>query len=354
MAPYRVGIIGCGRSGSPERKQGQGLSHRHAVGYEASDKARIVAAADIVKEYAKSYAEQHEIPAIYTDYREMLAKESLDVVSIITWPHLHAEMTIAAATAGVKAVHCEKPMAMTNGDAREMVAVCKARGTQLSIGHQRRFGNLFRTARHLVRNGSIGALKSMESCCANLFDWGTHWFDMQFFFNDQVPADWVIGQVDTRKPVQVFGAWMENQGVSHFKFHNDVHGSLLTGDERDGTPAHRLVGTGGVIELGVPDGAALRMLNGDAAGWQTIEVRDGLHGGDAFTLAVLDVVDALAENREPELAGRKALMATELIFATYESSRRRARIDLPLDADGNALLDMLQKTATQETCDETR
>jgi hypothetical protein len=40
----------------------------------------------------------------------------------------------------------------------------------------------------------------MEATCDNLFDWGTHWFDMLFFFNDETPVEWVIGQIDTRKP----------------------------------------------------------------------------------------------------------------------------------------------------------
>jgi hypothetical protein len=54
------------------------------------------------------------------------------------------------------------------------------------------------------------------------------------------------------------------------------------------------------------------------------------------------VVDALKTSREPELAGRKALQATELIFATYESSRRRARVDLPLEIEDSSLLSMLE------------
>lgn len=42
---------------------------------------------------------------MYLDYREMLVEESLDIVSICTWPHLHPEMVLAAAIAGIKAIH---------------------------------------------------------------------------------------------------------------------------------------------------------------------------------------------------------------------------------------------------------
>ena len=61
------------------------------------------------------------VPQSTLDYHEMLARENLDIVSICTWPHLHAPMVIAAAEAGVRAIHCEKPMAPTWGEARRMV-----------------------------------------------------------------------------------------------------------------------------------------------------------------------------------------------------------------------------------------
>jgi hypothetical protein len=58
---------------------------------------------------------------------------------------------------------------------------------------------------------------------------------------------------------------------------------------------------------------------------------------------VLDLIDALKTGREPELAGRRALQATELIFATYESSRRRGRIDLPLTIEDSPFLSMVEE-----------
>ena len=66
--------------------------------------------------------------------------------------------------------------------------------------------------------------------------------------------------------------------------------------------------------------------------------------GDQQTIeSVRDLVACLESGEEPELSSHKAIRATELIFATYESSRRRARIELPLDTDDSALLSMLAK-----------
>jgi len=346
MAPYRVGIIGCGRPWRADGATGFGMSHQHAIGYRASPAAQIVALADIVAGNARAFQAQHGGDAIYTDYHEMLARERLDIVSISTWPHLHAPMVIAAAEAGVRAIHCEKPMAPTFGEARQMVAVCADRGVQLTFNHQRRFGTPFRRARELLRAGAIGTLQRIECSTDNLFDWGTHWFDMACFFNDETPVEWVIGQIDLRDAAPVFGVPVERHGISQFRFANGVEGLMLTGRGAFQPLGIRLSGSSGIIELGHSDAVPLRVLGGGRGEWQSIPVDEGLHGADCVTRGVLDLIDALAAGREPELSAARALRATELIFATYESSRRGARVELPLTIDDSPLIARLTATTS--------
>jgi UDP-N-acetylglucosamine 3-dehydrogenase len=338
---YRVGIIGCGRPRNAEGATGFGMSHAHAWGYKQSPDARIVALADIDLNNARAFQAEHGGDAVYADYLEMLARESLDIVSIATWPHLHEPMVIAAAQAGVKAIHCEKPMAPTYGAAKRMVEACQRTGTQLSFNHQRRFATAFRTARDLVQEGVIGDLERIEGVCDNLFDWGTHWFDMIHFFNGETPAEWVIGQIDGRGSKQLFGAWMEGQGLSHIRFQNGVHALMMTGYGAQGAWM-RLIGTEGMLEVGYHRPAKLRVRGVGDATWRVIDTPAESDLNDCVPRAILDVIDALKQGREPELSGRRALQATELIFATYESSRRRGRIDLPLAVEDSPLLAMYE------------
>lgn len=341
MSVFKVGIIGCGRPLRSEGATGFGMGHAHARGYEASEDAQIVALADINLDNALAFQAEHGGDRIYKDYHEMLAKEDLDIVSITTWPHLHAEMVIAAAEAGVKAIHCEKPMAPTYGEAVRMVKVCKEKGVQLTFNHQRRFGAPFRKAKEYLKAGAIGDLIRLEATCSNLFDWGTHWFDMLFFYNDEAPAEWVIGQIDPRGGKRIFGVPVEGQGISYFKFRNGVYGLLVTGEDTGWGASNRLVGTEGVIEVGAGRDIPLRIWGKGLDRWQVITLESGLHGSDYVVMAILDVIDALKTGREPELSARKALQATELIFATYESSRRRGRVDLPLQIEDSPFLSML-------------
>jgi UDP-N-acetylglucosamine 3-dehydrogenase len=353
MTTFRVGIIGCGRPWESEGATGFGMGHAHASGYEASPDCEIVAAADINQENLDAFCQQHDVPNGYLDVDEMFAREKLDIVSICLWPHLHAPMTFKAAEAGVKAVHCEKPMALTFGDAKKMVEVCAANDVQLTFNHQRRFGEPFRKAKDLLDSGAIGRLERIEAFTVNLYDWGTHWFDMMFFYNDETPVEWVIGQIDARGGRAIFDALIEGQGLSLFKWKNGVSGLMITGQRelyRQGEPLrsidcnNRLIGSEGVIEVGVHDGPSLRLRNIETDhAWREIDVEGGIHGHGLHAEAVLDLVDALKTGREPELSGRKALQATELIFATYESSRRRGRVDLPLDIEDSPYVAMLNR-----------
>ena len=359
MAPFKVGIIGCGRPWRSEGATGFGQGHLHAAGYEASPDCEIVAAADIKQDNLDFFVEQHNVPHGYLDYNEMLAKEELDIVSVCLWPHLHAPVVIDVAQAvgpsgrHLRAIYAEKPMAPTWGEARRMAAACEENGVVLALNHQRRFGKPFRKAKELLDSGAIGELERLEAFTSNLYDWGTHWFDMMFFYNDEEPVEWVIGQFDARGGHPIFGTMVEGQGLSFWRWRNGVYGLMVTGrkivrpeegqEAREPLCGNRLIGSTGTIEVGVEGGPQIRYRNTETGyEWRDVEVDGTIHGPDHVTLAIQDLASALKAGREPELSARKALQATELIFATYESSRKRGRVDLPLEIEDSPFLSMLE------------
>ncbi|MGB9597085.1 MAG: Gfo/Idh/MocA family protein [Candidatus Poribacteria bacterium] len=333
MSTFKVGIIGCG---------GRGRSH--ANGYSASKDVKIVACADPKRENALELAKNHNIPesGVYADYKEMLEKEKPDIVSVCVWTGLHYPIIIDCVNAGVKAIHAEKPMAPTWGESKKIYQACVDKNVMITFCHQRRFGGPFVKAKQLASDGTIGQLHRVEGYCSNLFDWGTHWFDMFFFYNNDEPAEWVIGQINWEEDHKAFGIPLETDGLSYIKWKNNVYGLLVTGRATGGGCANRLIGTKGMIEVYVNNGPAIRVMSENSVGWQ-IPSLDDVTKGDDTVLSVLDLIDCLKTGREPVLSGRKALQATELIFSTYESSRRRARIYLPLDIEDSPLLSMLEE-----------
>lgn len=347
MGKFKVGFIGTGKKQRPSA-MGYAMAYQHADAYSVLDNCEMVACADIVQENAEAFAKAFNIPKIYLNHLEMLEKEDLDIVSICVWPHLHAQLTIDCAIAGVRAIHCEKPMADTWGDARLMAQECERRGVQLTFNHQRRFGKPFYMARNLLKAGEIGELVRLEGACGDIFEYGTHYVDMFGFYNDEYPARWVIGQIDCRTEKRVFGLLLEDCGIYNWQYQNGVYAVMATGWASGTIGAHnRLIGTEGVIEVGAGD-IPLRIKRRGSGNWENIDCgNESLHGPDFIRRAIADIVDALEKGREPETSARRALNATEIIFAGYESSRRRARIDLPLTITDNPLVDMFKKGKMQ-------
>jgi UDP-N-acetylglucosamine 3-dehydrogenase len=343
MEQFKAAMIGCGRQGDVEDYDvtGCAMSHSHVMGFQALPNVTVVAAVDLVEERASDFAKKFNIKGVYTDYKEMIKTEKPDIVAISTWTATHREIVENCARLGVRAIFCEKPMATNYGDARAMKEICDELGVQLSFNHQRRFEKQYQTARALVNAGVIGKLRRIETSCNDLIDWGTHWFDMMFFYNNDIPAEWLIGQIDYTSGKKSFGVRMENQGMANIRFCNGVYGLMLSGDGHTIWADHRLLGTEGIIEVDMP---VVRVRGRGDKEMRTIEFPPDISSASeksAISLAIRDVVSSLITGREPELSARKALQATECTFATYESSRRRGRVNFPLDIDDNPLYSML-------------
>jgi len=348
MAKLKVAFIGTGKMPEKRGPMGYAMAYEHAEGYRKLDTCEMVACADIVQENASAFAAKFGIQRTYLNYREMLEKERPDVVSICTWPKLHAEMAIACAQAGVRLCNCEKPMDISFGGARKMLQVAAQYGMHLNFNHQRRYGKPFRETKRLIASGEIGALVRMEANTWDLYDGGTHWVDMLNYFNDEAPPRWVIGQIDARREVRVFGAPVENQSLVLVKYANGVFGVIVTGGEcaRALGASFRLHGTSGVIEIAwdPKPGPLVRYWKQGSPDWIPVDCGvEHLHGPGYIDRAMADSVAFLLAGRECELCARHAMNATEIIFACYESSRRRARIDCPLDISDNPLDTMISR-----------
>ena len=87
--------------------------------------------------------------------RRLLQDPSIDVIHVCTWNASHAEITVAALEAG-KHVMCEKPMAVTSGEAQQMVDAAERSGKLLTIGYQNRFRADVRHIRQRIDHGDLG------------------------------------------------------------------------------------------------------------------------------------------------------------------------------------------------------
>ena len=369
---YTVAFIGTGSSPDDPNREGYAMAYRHAVGYDRLGECELIACADIVRANAERFAAEFDIESVYEDYELMLQEVQPDVVSVCVPPSIHADIVVDCAESDVvEAIHCEKPMAETWADCRRMARVCDDRGVQLTINHQRRFGVPFRKAKALLDDGAIGDLERIEFADDNLYDLGTHAFDLCNYYTDQAPVEWVLAGIDYRDRNVWFGTHNENQGLTQWKYNTGVFGLASTGYGASFVGCYlRLVGSDGAIEIGVDDGPSLRIRRVRSSGWDDIDTSGENVYGPTSTLvqagirkiagrisgrlqeavtpttyvdrAIADAVGAIHTNNEPELSAENALRADELAFASWESARRRGRVELPLTIDDNPLKAMVE------------
>ncbi|MHC4403468.1 MAG: Gfo/Idh/MocA family protein [Planctomycetota bacterium] len=123
---------------------------------------RKIAVCDVRKDKLGPFLEGKGV-AVYFDFRELLARDDVDVVFIGTPDHWHAIPAIEAARAG-KDVYCEKPMSLTIREARAMVNAVRRYDRVFQTGSQQRssYGGKFKFAVEMVRSGRIGELKKIH------------------------------------------------------------------------------------------------------------------------------------------------------------------------------------------------
>ena len=142
-----VGIIGTGFARTTQ-----------LPGWAACEGARVVAVTSAHRENAERAAREFDIPFVGADWREVVTREGVDLVSIVTPPDTHAEMATAALAAG-KAVLCEKPMAMNADETRRMREAARASGRLALLDHELRFLPARRRMREMILGGELGRVR---------------------------------------------------------------------------------------------------------------------------------------------------------------------------------------------------
>lgn len=145
-AKLRAAVVGCG----------QIARHLHVVDYALCTEADAVALCDVVKSKAQDLASMLAPgAAIYTDYKEMLKKEELDMVTVATPNYLHAPITIAALKAGCN-VLVEKPMATSEAECKKMLDAAKKAKKLLMVNQSQRLFPPHAKAKEVMQSGIMG------------------------------------------------------------------------------------------------------------------------------------------------------------------------------------------------------
>ncbi len=153
MKRIGYGIIGAGW-----------ILPNHAIGVRQlrDQGVELTAIADLDERRARRAAEEFGARAWTTDYRELLARDDIQIVSLCLPHHLHKAVAIEAARAG-KHVLCEKPLAQDVDEADAMIAAAREAGVALSVIFQHRYDPPFRRLHRAIRQGAFGRILLVEA-----------------------------------------------------------------------------------------------------------------------------------------------------------------------------------------------
>lgn len=143
----RIGMIGAGFARTTQ-----------IPAFKNCERAHIVAIASAHREHAEEVAREFDIPHVEDDWRGVVARDDVDLISIVTPVVTHCEMTLAALDAR-KAVLCEKPLAINADEARRMTERAREKGVLALIDHELRFLPSRIELRELLQQGEIGKVR---------------------------------------------------------------------------------------------------------------------------------------------------------------------------------------------------
>ncbi len=347
MSRYRVGLIGTGRIGS-EFEDG---SDEHPVSiagaFSALPECDLVAGCNRGKERLERFGKRWDVPALYHDCQEMLARERLDIVAIATPPGLHRDQVIAAAEAGVKGIFCEKPMGLSLGECDDMIAACRQHGCHLLVNCSRRWSGIFEAVRRDAAAGRWGRLLHLVGYCQGckpLPEWeadhegpmlhdAVHMYDIMRFFAGGV--QWVLGTAERRHRHDIR---TEDTALGIIQFDSGVQGVAIV-DELTEHSLFKLelhferglvtLGSGQTVEKAVP-------IEDVGEDWWASLSDDTLPEpaweGTPILNAAQDLVRCVKDGGDPRCAGEDGRAAIEVIAGFYESERRgHEKVAFPLD-----------------------
>ena len=184
MRTYRAGLIGCGRIGAGISDSGASRIRPHAEATRKSSRIRLVAACDTDPIRLRRAADRWGIPATYGDFRSMLEKEKLDLLSIASPTKTHAPMLLAAAAQpGLLGALVEKPVAGSLEEARELAERLRDFGIVVGVHYGRRFCPVYRRWAEAVSEGFLGEIQAAHGIyTGGMNQNGTHLLDLLLWF----------------------------------------------------------------------------------------------------------------------------------------------------------------------------
>lgn len=356
MDRVRLGIVGIGN-----------IVGLNAAGYLAHERCDVVALCDRRRDKAESVARQWGIPRAYDELDALLADDEVDAIEVLTPTFLHHDHVLAATRAG-KHISCQKPMANSVADAREMAGAAADAGVVFRVTECALHYPPLVKAKELIAAGAIGRptmvrIKTVVGRTESAFQAGLEPEGYIWRFTQQSPGGHLFDDVVHKYAVAL---WLFDeevrsvqavvrQGPLFFEAptaaiweygRHDLLGMmevtyapemLIRSDYYGADEFFEIQGTEGFIWVTRFTGRLLDLppvvlyrADGTTEPFPEIEA----DWGASFRAASAHFVDRLVDGGQPDMSAELAIRVLQLCFAVYQASNERRPVD-PATIDGS-------------------
>ena len=325
MRKLGVGVLGVGEMG---RRHAENL--RRLV-----PQAQLVAVADVNAARARNTAEDLEIQNSYGSLEALLECKGLEAVVIATPDKLHATAVKTVAAAG-KDILCEKPLALTVNDARDLLSAVSKAGVRLQVGFMRRYDPAYSAAMKRVEAGEIGVPVIFKSIGRDkegtplaaykpnlggmlFYTNSIHDFDLaRWLMQDEVSEVHAYTTVAIRPELTQFGDVVA--GVLNLKFEQGAIGNIESHSQAvyGYDVRTEIIGSKGSILIGSFHQTPVAFLTRQGS-LQPIADHFLTTFADAYLAEIRDFVDAMLHDRQPRVSGEDGLKALAIAAAAEDS-----------------------------------
>jgi UDP-N-acetylglucosamine 3-dehydrogenase len=333
MGKLKIGVIGCGSI----------AKFRHLPEYSTNENVEIVAVCDIVEERVNETAERYNAKA-YTSYEDLLADETIDAVSVCLPNYLHAPVSIAASNAG-KHVLCEKPMATSYEEGKQMIEAASNKNKKLMIGHNQRFVSSHEKAKALIASGELGKIYSFrtafghpgpegwsidgreswffnkdEAFIGAMGDLGVHKTDlMRYILGEEIVE--VAGFVETNAKEDTD---IDDNAVCILKTESGIIGTLAASWAYTAESDNSTIIYGEKAILRLEDDPKYSLIvqykKGEVVKYELGAIQTNEEGGQHTSHVIDHFVSAVVNDTEVLMSGEEGLKSLEVVLAVLRSS----------------------------------
>ena len=313
----------------------------HTSGLSQINDADVVGVCDLVPEllenFKSNWKQRWPNANTYSNYREMIDKENIDILTVATPDDKHADIAVYAAMNGVKGIFCEKPIATSIEDADKILEACEQNGVVISVDYSRRWQPIYHTIRESIRGGEIGIVKTIITIMggerAMLFRNGSHLIDLMCFYAEsdpvQVSARLEEGFEDWDRYKGDGGTLPENDpsGNGLVIFNNGIRGIYQS--DKCSFLRHKLliIGSGGEINVDLAGPTAEVVTRAKSSNQVSrTEVQTNQYHSQGFQACYEELINLVENGGAGVSSGREARKTVQIMTGFLQSNQDESRL----------------------------